>query len=276
MAYTLEDEFGDIIQKARIGQGLTISHIMHKTGISNAQLSQMEEYTLKPTEEQVKKIATALNLSFPKLLDIALERWTPAKWDVNFDSAIEVVPIPSPVGGGYSVYCYLLICRETGATAVVDTGTNSDNIIATLSERNLRPTGVLITHSHSDHTGGLRKLQVATQAKVYANKLTTLPFEVREYTKLEDGDTIELGNLKIKMLHTPGHTSGSSCYHVSKAVFAGDTIFAGSVGRGNHSYTKLFESIRGKLFPLGEDVHIFPGHGPVTTIGQEKKHNPFF
>jgi len=276
MAYTLEDEFGDIIQKARIGQGLTISHIMYKTGIPNAQLAEMEEYTLKPTEEQVKKIATALNLRFPKLLDIAMERWTPAKWDVNFDSAVEVVPIEMSVGRGYSAYCYLLICRETNATAVIDTGTNSDKIVAALSERNLRPICILITHGHSDHTGGLRKLQVSAQAKVYANKLTTLPFEVREYTKLDDGDTIELGDLNIKMLHTPGHTSGSSCYHVSKAVFAGDTIFAGSVGRGNHSYASLLKSIRNKLFPLGNDVHIFPGHGPVTTVGQEKEHNSFF
>lgn len=276
MAYTLEDEFGDIIQKARIGQGFTISHIVYKTEIPNVQLSQMEQYTLKPTEEQVKKLAATLNLSFPKLLDIAMERWTPSEWDENFDSAIEVAPIATPAGGGYSVYCYLLICRETKETAVVDTGTNSDEIIATLSERNLKPTCVLITHGHSDHTGGLRKLQSATQAKVYANKLTTLPVEVREYTKLDDGDTIKLGSLNIKMLHTPGHTSGSSCYHVSKVVFAGDTIFAGSVGRGNHSYASLLESIRHKLFPLGDDVHIFPGHGPVTTVGQEKKHNPFF
>jgi len=106
--------------------------------------------------------------------------------------------------------------------------------------------------------------------------MESLSVGVGEYVKLDDGDVIKLGDLNIKMLHTPGHTIGSCCYHVSKAVFAGDTIFAGSVGRGNYSYTSLFESIRSKLFSLDDDVYIFPGHGPITTVGQEKEHNPFF
>lgn len=273
MAYALEDEFGDIIQKARIGQGISISQLSRDTGIPQVQLSKMEEYILKPEEEQVKKIAAELRLSFPKLLDIAMERWTPAKWDKNFDSAIEVVPLSMPVGRNYSAYCYLLICAETGETAVVDTGVNSDKIIAALNERSLRPTSILITHGHSDHTGGLRKLQTVTQAQVYASKMESL---LSKYIKLNDGDTVKLGNLNIKMLHTPGHTRGSCCYHVSKAVFAGDTIFAGSMGRGNYSYTSLLDSIRSKLLSLDDDVHVFPGHGPATTIGQEKEHNPFF
>jgi glyoxylase-like metal-dependent hydrolase (beta-lactamase superfamily II)/DNA-binding phage protein len=275
MAYVLEDEFGDIVQKARIGRGLTISQLARITGISQDQLSKMEEYTLKPTEEQVRRIADALKLSFPKLLDIAMERWAPAKWDVNFDSAVEVVPLSMPVGGGYSAWCYLAVCRRTGATAVVDTGVNSDGIIAALDERNLKSDCILITHGHSDHTGGLRKLQMATQARVYVCRMESIPTGV-ECIRLDDSDTIKLGELDIRMLHTPGHTAGSCCYHVGKAVFVGDTIFAGSVGRANYSYEDLLESIRNKLFSLDDDVHIFPGHGPVTTVGGEKEHNPFF
>ncbi|MFQ6041755.1 MAG: MBL fold metallo-hydrolase [Candidatus Poribacteria bacterium] len=276
MAYILEDEFGDIIQKARSGLGLSIAQVARETQIPRGQLSKMENYTLKPTEEQVEKIAAVLGLSAPKLLDIALERWTPAKWDMNFDSSITVIPLSVTLSSGYSAYCYLLTCKQTKASAIVDTGGNPDKVIAAVNEHNLKPSLILITHEHSDHAGGLRKLQVGAQAQVIASAAAALPSEVREYTKLEDGAEIDLGNQRIKILHTPGHTQGSCCYCVSKAAFVGDTIFAGSTGRGGFSYRSLLQSVRDKIFTLGDDVHLFPGHGPITTVGQEKAHNPFF
>lgn len=276
MPYTLEDEFGDIIQKARSGRGLSLGQVASETQIPEAQLSQMENYTLKPTAEQVHKIAPVLGLSAPKLLDIAMERWTPEPWDADFDSAVEIIRFAVPVGAGYSAYCYLLTCRQTGAAAVVDTGGNPDKVIAEVNKRRLKPSCILITHEHSDHTGGLRKLQISTQAQVFASEMAAIPAEVRECNKLQDGAEIDLGSLNIKLLHTPGHTQGSCCYQVSKALFAGDTIFAGSAGGGNFSYPSLLESIRAKIFTLNDEIHIFPGHGPVTTVGQEKAHNPFF
>lgn len=276
MNNTLEDEFGDIIQKARTGQNFTLSQLSQNTGIPQAHLSKMENYTLKPTEEQVKTIASALNLSFPKLLDIAMENWTPEEWDESFDSKIEVVPLSMPVGRDYSAYSYLLISRETDDSAVVDTGVNADKIVNTLDQRELNPKLILVTHGHSDHTGGLRQLQDITKARVYVSKMENLSPEIKEYSELNDGDVVKFDNLNIKMLHTPGHTGGSCCYHVSNALFSGDTLFAGSLGRGNYSYTSLLESVSKKLFSLYDNVHVFPGHGPVTTIGQEKEHNPFF
>lgn len=276
MAYILEDEFGDIIQKARSGRGLSVAQVARETQIPRGQLSKMENYTLKPTAERVEKIAAALGLSTPKLLDIAMERWAPTKWDVNFDSAITVIPLSMTLRSGYSVYCYLLTCKRTKASVIVDTGGNPDKVIEAVSEHNLKPSLILITHEHSDHAGGLRKLQVVTQAQVIASAAAALPSEVKECTKLEDSAEIELGDLSIKILHTPGHTRGSCCYYVSKAVFVGDTIFAGSVGRGGFSYQSLLQSVRDKIFTLDDDVHLFPGHGPITTVGQEKAHNPFF
>ena len=276
MAYILEDEFGDIIQKARSGRGLSIAQVASETQISQEQLSKMENYTLKPTAKQVDEIAAVLELNGAKLFDIAMERWTPEKWDVNFDSVITVIPLSVTFGSGYSAYCYLLTCNQTKATAIVDTGGNPDQVITAINENNLKPSLILITHEHSDHAGGLRKLQIVTQAHVIASKAAALPSEVRECTKLEDGAEVELGSLRIKILHTPGHTQGSCCYHVSKAAFVGDTIFAGSVGRGGFSYPSLLQSVCDKIFTLDDDVHLFPGHGPVTTVGQEKAHNPFF
>jgi glyoxylase-like metal-dependent hydrolase (beta-lactamase superfamily II) len=272
----LEDEFGDIIQKARSGRGLSLAQVARETQIPQEQWSKMEDYTLKPTAEQVEKIAAVLGLSAPKLLDIALERWTPEEWEVNFDRAINIIPLSVTLGSGYSAYCYVLTCNQTQATAVVDTGGNPDKVIATVNEHNLKPSLILITHEHSDHAGGLRKLQVVTQARVIASVAAALPSEVRECTKLDDGEEIDWGNLRIKLLHTPGHTQGSCCYYVSKAAFVGDTIFAGSAGRGGFSYQSLLASIRDKIFTLDDDVHLFPGHGPITTVGQEKAHNPFF
>jgi len=276
MAYILEDEFGDIIQKARSGGGLSITQVARETQISQEQLSKMENYTLKPTAEQVDKVAAVLGLSAPKLLDIAMERWAPEEWDANFDDATTVIPLSVTLSSGYLACCYLLTCNQKKATAIVDTGGNPDNVIAAVNENNLKPSLILITHEHSDHSGGLRKLQIVTQAHVIASTTAALPSEVRDCTKLEDGAEIELGNLRIKILHTPGHTQGSCCYHVSKAAFVGDTIFAGSAGRGGFSYPSLLESIRNKIFTLDDDVNIFPGHGPITTVGQEKAHNPFF
>ena len=276
MAYILEDEFGDIIQKARSGRGLSVAQVARETQLSQEQLSKMENYTLKPTAEQVDKVAAVLGLSAPKLLDIAMERWAPEKWNVNFDDAITVIPLSVTLSSGYLACCYLLTCNQTKATAIVDTGGNPDKVIAAVNENNLKPSLILITHEHSDHAGGLRKLQIVTQAHVMASTEAALPSEVRDCTKLEDGAEIDLGNLRIKIIHTPGHTQGSCCYHVSKAAFVGDTIFAGSAGRGGFSYPSLLESIRNKIFTLDDDVNIFPGHGPITTVGQEKAHNPFF
>lgn len=95
---------------------------------------------------------------------------------------------------------------------------------------------------------------------------------------INDGDKISLGHKVIKVIHTPGHTPGCVCYYVENVIFVGDTMFAGSIGRTDFpgsSYETLIKSIKEKLFPLGDSIIVYPGHGPSTTIGKEKRHNPF-
>ena len=160
MAYTLEDEFGDIIGKARRGQDLSQSEIATAAGITEAELSRMEQYTLKPTETQVFRLAEVLNLDGAKLLDIATEQWEP-ELPQRSDTNLEVITISAPVGG-WPVNAYLLICKATNDAAIIDTAAHPDLILEQLDTRPVNPTAILLTHSHGDHTNGLPKLQTET------------------------------------------------------------------------------------------------------------------
>ena len=156
MAYELEDEFGDIIGKARRGNGLSLSRVASQAGITDAQLSQMEAYTLKPTEDQVRAIAEVLGLNGSKLVDIAMERWAPAPAPAELDERLDVERISGDVGG-YPVNAYLLICKATEQTAVIDTAAHPDLILERIKETGVKPTVILLTHAHSDHSDGFAR-----------------------------------------------------------------------------------------------------------------------
>ncbi|MFQ5717147.1 MAG: MBL fold metallo-hydrolase, partial [Nitrospinales bacterium] len=102
------------------------------------------------------------------------------------------------------------------------------------------------------------------------------PSGSRDLRRVQEGDELGLGKLRIRVIATPGHTPGGVCYRVNRAVVSGDAIFAGSMGRANSSFAALFEAVAGKLLTLPEDTALYPAHGPATTVGEEKRHNPFF
>ncbi len=266
----LEDEFGDIIGKARTGLRLSLEQLAHSTGISIPTLSAMESYTRKPSREEAEAIAKELNLHPSNLLAIAEERWHPAPWNHNHDPDAEVLRWEMPVGA-YSAYCYLLRCQHTGESAVIDTGGQGKRVIAQLRQHRVRPRYILVTHEHGDHTGGIDLVQAETGATILDGQDASVP----KAEQIVDGQSYALGRLKITAYSTPGHTAGCISYVAGLTAFVGDTLFAGSAGRANYSYTALLDSIRNKLLTLDENVHLFPGHGPVTTVGQEKEHNPF-
>ena len=139
MAYTLEDEFGDIIGKARRGNGLSVGEVAAGAGLTEAQLSQMEDYTLKPTEDQVHKIAACLNLNGTRLADIAMERWGPELVPSGYDDALEVVTITADVGG-WPVHAYLLVCKATNEAAIIDTAAHPDDVLQKVEETGVKPT----------------------------------------------------------------------------------------------------------------------------------------
>ena len=275
MAYALEDEFGDIIGKARRGQNMSQKETADAAGISESDLSSMEQYTLKPTEVQVYKLAEVLNLDGAKLLSIANEEWEPKPIQQFDDDKLEVITVSAPVGG-WPVNAYLLICKATHEAAIIDTAASPDQILQEISKHKVNPTAILLTHSHRDHTDGLPRLQSATGCTTYIHKEEPKPKSSGKLIELVHSDIVNVGKLNVLVLDTPGHTPGGCSFHTLTAAFVGDAIFAGSIGGPNISYQDEIDSVRDNILSLPDDVRLFPGHGPTTTVGEEKLHNPFF
>ncbi len=193
--------------------------------------------------------------------------------------------------------CSILACEQTGHAAVVDPGGDCERIAQQLEEAGLVCEKIFVTHAHADHAGGVAALQerfgipVEGPHKADRNWVRTLGVQgkmmglpgTRSFKPdrwLEDGDTIQFGELKLHVLHCPGHTPGHLAFFEpeSRIVIAGDLVFQGSIGRSDFpggDHATLLRSIAEKLIPLGDDVTVVPGHGPSTTIGQERRTNPF-
>ncbi len=181
--------------------------------------------------------------------------------------------------GAYQANCYILGHKETGEGIVIDPGDEPLRIVKEVSNSRLRVRCILITHGHIDHTGAAQEIRRITKAPVLIHPLDAPGLNFEADGDLEEGQQINLGTYSIKVIHTPGHSPGGVCLCTNGAVFTGDTLFAGSVGRtdfpgGNH--TQLIEGVRRKVFPLGDDLRVYPGHGPGTTVGKERLTNPFF
>jgi hydroxyacylglutathione hydrolase len=190
--------------------------------------------------------------------------------------------------------CYILGCEETGLAAVIDPGDEATRILEAVARRKLNVTAILNTHGHFDHVGANAPLKAATGADIMIHALDTpmladlasagRMFGLRVENSpppdrtLGDGDRIQVGNLTLEVIHTPGHTPGGVAFHTDGVVFVGDTLFAGSIGRTDlpgGNFDTLIHSIHTRLFTLDDAVQVYPGHMGTTTIGREKRYNPF-
>ncbi len=274
METELEDELGDIVQKARDGKSWRQGDLARATGLSPSDIRRMENYELVPEDSMVLKIAKALDLHGPSLLAIAKKEWMPQKEKPD-PASFDLVCLRVFMGL-YPVKSYLAVCRKTREAAVIDTGGNPEAVIKKVRELNVKVSKILLTHAHPDHAGGLAALDREFNCPTFMDKKEPRPSGSRDLRFVEDGGSIPLGRLKARTIFTPGHTPGGVSYVIGRSVFSGDAIFAGSMGRANASWPNLFNSVTRKLLTLPDDFGLYPGHGPATTVGEERRHNPFF
>lgn len=193
--------------------------------------------------------------------------------------------------------CTLLACEETGRAAVVDPGGDIGEILGAIAEAGVTVDQILLTHAHIDHAGATAALAAQLKVPIVGPHegdlfwIEQLPAQAKMFgfppagafrpdRWLHDGDTVTVGNTTLDVKHCPGHTPGHVVFFskADRIAIVGDVLFQNSIGRtdfpgGNHQ--QLLDSIRSKLFPLGDDVAFVPGHGPMSTFGDERRHNPF-
>jgi hydroxyacylglutathione hydrolase len=197
----------------------------------------------------------------------------------------------------FSQNCSVIWCDETGAGAVIDPGGEIDRVLEVVDTNDVKLEKILLTHAHIDHAGAVaelaRRLSLPVEGPHPDDRfwIEQLPqqgamfglgqSEAFEPTRwLGQGDTVGVGNITLEVRHCPGHTPGHVVFYDPDArlAFVGDVLFAGSIGRTDFprgDYDTLIRSIRENLFPLGDDVRFVPGHGPMSTFGQERRTNPF-
>lgn len=203
-----------------------------------------------------------------------------------------VIPVTA-----YQQNCSLLVCEETNKAALVDPGGDLPKLLDAVKQVGCELEKIFLTHAHMDHCAGAGELREQLNIPIEGPQkedifwLEKLPewckmagFPIAEAFEpdrwLEEGDSIEFGNVKLDVKHCPGHTPGHVVFYHddSKLAFVGDVLFQGSIGRTDFprgDYDTLVASIRDKLWPLGDDVNFVPGHGPNSTFGRERATNPF-
>jgi len=274
----LEDDFCDIIKKARTGLGLKVEDVAMQARLEASALRELEAGRRSPERSEVRAIASALGLDGAKLASVACDAWTPAA--TEHVSKHTVTTIDGDIGG-YAVKGYIVGDMESGEAAIIDTGYNPQAMLMALEREGLRLKAVCLTHGHHDHAGGLDQILTKFPAPVYMGEADWELLQWKPAVSLrrfvQDGGGIDLGKLRLRFLTTPGHTPGGVCYQATECVFVGDTLFAGSIGRANPAslYPTHLQSVRQKLLTLPDNLALFPGHGPATTVAQEKAHNPF-
>ena len=269
---SLEDQLTDVLGKARRGLRLSESQLAEKAGVGSEAVEAFQGGKLDDADS-IARIARTLGLYAPALLDLARGEWTPG----------EVAPPPTfaaynvPFGGDMTVNFYLVWDQESGRAAAFDTGGDCKALLDTLREKRLKLDAIFLTHTHEDHVADLDRLTAETDAPVYVSELEPLDGA----HPIQDGDRFTVGALTITARLTPGHSPGGTTYVVTGLepglAVVGDALFSASMGGvPPEKYAAALAANREKIFSLSEDTVVCPGHGPLTTVGKEQRHNPFY
>ena len=271
----LEDDFNDVITKAARGNALHLEHIAQQLSKPQTMVEGWFSGREIPQADVITALASLLQLR-PAALQASAERaWHPATpLPANVQSYIQY---SRPESNGY------LIRADNGQEiALIDPAGESKHLIELVESAALPLRYLFITHRHDDHADAAAELLKRfphVEIMMHMTEALTRS-ELPELTRvIKDRDCIPFGDDQVEVVITPGHTDGSTCFRFGSSICVGDTLFAGSVGRNfgpTATYSEQLKNIRTRIFTLPKQTVILPGHGPATTVGLERLHNPFF
>ena len=271
----LEDHLGDIIRKARSMSNSSPSATATTAGLTEGALAALEESGQVAGTPNFHALAGLLGLHPSKLQAIA-DRWLPAPKDLGLWRELRCL---TTTEGGMAVNCYLVWDEVSRDAALFDTGWNAQPIFELIDQNQLQLRHLFVTHTHEDHIAALDTLRARFPKLRLHSSSRTAPVDQRN----RPGDFIHLGSLRITHRDTPGHAEDGTTYIIGTwpddaphVAIVGDAIFAGSMGRGNQSWDLAKQKVRDQILTLPPETLICPGHGPLTSVGEEKAHNPFF
>jgi glyoxylase-like metal-dependent hydrolase (beta-lactamase superfamily II) len=264
----LEDNFDDVINKAQRGLKLSDERLAEQAGVSPEELDRAKAGQFD--ERVVRKLALVLGLGEDAIVILGQKMWRPRAQEV-----LSLAAFNTPFEG-MTVNAYLVWDHKAKLAAVFDTGSDTTGLIQFARDNHLTATHVFLTHSHYDHVFDLPRLKKATGAKAFSSELEP----VEDTEAFDPGTVFNVGNLHIDTRQTSGHSRGGTTYVVQGldrlVAVVGDALFAASMGGGMVSYEQALRTNRSQIFSLPDETILCPGHGPMTTVGEEKLHNPFF
>lgn len=270
MPLPLEDLFNDVIAKSMRGMGISDDALASLSGTSVADVTSARAG--KVDDRVLRKIAPHLKLDGLSLVAMAHDEWLPAPVHL---SGLEQFNTPYH---DMTVNAYLVWDAETKNAVAFDTGADAAPMIDFIQRKGLNLSLIFLTHTHPDHIADLAKLSAEGAITVFVNEQESCPGA--KTFKLSDTEAWESGGLRIEPRSTWGHSKGGITYLVSglkhPVAIVGDALFASSMGGGMVSYADALATNRKEIFTLPDNTVICPGHGPMTTVGEEKEHNPFY
>jgi hydroxyacylglutathione hydrolase len=268
----LEDHAGDILAKAREAAGLSLKDAAAIAGISTAEL---EEFERTGRKARLSALIGKAGLNPEKFERIA-NGWLPQTHDLSTWRELRRI---TTTRDSLTVHCYLVWDEVSREGALFDTGWDAEAILAVIAENSVNLRHLFLTHTHEDHVAAMGALREKFPKLLLHTNSKNAPPQHRN----RPNDFIHLGNLRITNRETPGHAEEGVVYVIGNwpedaahVAIVGDTIFAGSLARGLQSPDLLKQKVREQIFSLPADTLLCPGHGPLSTVAEEKAHNPFF
>lgn len=264
----LEDSFADVIGKAQRGLKISDDDLSNRAGISVEALMKLKSGEFD--EAAAQKVAPILNLAPNALVELGNKSWYPPTHEVaglaSFNTVFEDMTVNS----------YLVFDPKTKDAATFDTGTDAGPMLDFAKKNSLEIKLILLTHIHPDHIADLENLKKQTGAPAHVCELEPVPGA----ETFHPGKIFSLGNLKIEARQTSGHARGGITFVVSglqkSVAVVGDAVFCSSMGGGAVSYEEALRTNRQNIFTLPDETILCPGHGPLTNVGEQKQHNPFY